>query len=199
MIPPPLRIAPNRFAYDEAHVEALRRIRDCSHPEPPELRARIVAAAIEAFKTRSYSEVTVSDIAEAAQTAKGNLYRYFDSKEDLLTAAVESLLSDTRSRFEEASGSLGGVEGLRADPGKAALGLRLHRRRRAADALGARSARRQGPRAQRGSRPQGAAHPRRHGWAPVCRGPRRRRGRHPGGTGCHRDGVRDGDVVGGRS
>jgi AcrR family transcriptional regulator len=121
LIPPPVRISQNRFAYDEAHVEALRRIRDCSNSEHPELRGRIVAAAIEAFKTRSYSEVTVSDIAEAAHTAKGNLYRYFDSKEDLLTAAVEALLADTRVRFEAASGSLGGVDGLRADPDKAAL------------------------------------------------------------------------------
>jgi AcrR family transcriptional regulator len=121
LIPPPARIAPNRFAYDEGHVDALRRIRDCGPSDTPELRARIVAAAIEAFKTRSYSEVTVSDIAEAAHTAKGNLYRYFDSKESLLTAAVETLLDDTRVRFEAASGSLGGGDGLEADPGKAAL------------------------------------------------------------------------------
>ena len=121
MIPPPTRIAPNRFAYDESHVEALKRIRGCSHSEAPELRSRIVAAAIEAFKTRSYSEVTVSDIAEAAHTAKGNVYRYFDSKEDLLTAAIETLLDETRARFEEASGSLGGARGLQEDPGRAAL------------------------------------------------------------------------------
>jgi AcrR family transcriptional regulator len=121
MIPPPVRIAPNRFGYDQSHVEALMEIRGCASSEQPEQRGRIVAAAIEAFKTRSYSEVTVSDIAEAAHTAKGNLYRYFDSKEDLLTAAVEALLDDTRVRFEAASGSLGGIEGFRADPGKAAL------------------------------------------------------------------------------
>jgi len=120
-IPPAIRVTPNRFAYGEDHVEALLRIRGCSTSEPPELRSRIVAAAIEAFKTRSYSEVTVSDIAEAAHTAKGNLYRYFDSKEDLLTAAVEALLDDTRVRFEAASRSLGGMDGLRTDPDKAAL------------------------------------------------------------------------------
>jgi AcrR family transcriptional regulator len=121
LIPPPTRLSANRFGYDEAHVEALLRIRGCPPSETPELRDRIVAAAIEAFKTRSYGEVTVSDIAEAAHTAKGNLYRYFDSKEDLLTAAVETLLDDTRVRFEAASDSLGGIEGLRADPPKAAL------------------------------------------------------------------------------
>ena len=121
LIPPPVRLSANRFGYDEGHVEALLRIRGCPPSDTPELRDRIVAAAIEAFKTRSYGEVTVSDIAEAAHTAKGNLYRYFDSKEDLLTAAVETLLDDTRVRFEAASESLGGIEGLRADPAKAAL------------------------------------------------------------------------------
>ena len=121
MIPPPVREAANRFAYDESHLEALLQIR--ASAEHPEWRDRIVAAAIEAFKTRSYSEVTVSDIADAAGTAKGTVYRYFDSKEELLTAAIESLLSDTDARFHTALDTLGGIGGLREDPDKAALVL----------------------------------------------------------------------------
>ncbi len=80
-----------------------------------------MTAAIEAFQTRSYSEVTISEIAEAAGMAKGNLYRYFDSKEELLTAAIESLLDETTGRFASALDSLGGIDGLREDPDKAAL------------------------------------------------------------------------------
>jgi AcrR family transcriptional regulator len=121
MIPPPVRVAANRFAYDQTHLRALLDIRSHAASEQPECRARIVGAAIEAFKTRSYSEVTVSDIAEAAGMAKGNVYRYFDSKEDLLTAAVETLLDSTAERFEAAVQGLGGDHGFTSDPQKAAL------------------------------------------------------------------------------
>jgi AcrR family transcriptional regulator len=123
LIPPPAREASNRFAYDERHLEALVQIRSHATAEHPDCRARIVAAAIDAFQTRSYSDVTVNDIAEAAHMAKGNLYRYFDSKEDLLTAAIETLLVDTKARFESALDSLGGVVGLQGDPEKAAIVL----------------------------------------------------------------------------
>lgn len=120
MIPPPLRRSGNRFVYGQRHLDALVRIRSQSGEGHPECRARIVAAAIEAFKTRGYSEVSVSDIADAAEMAKGNVYRYFDSKEALLTAAIETLLDDTTERFEATLEPLGGAEGLRGDPEKAA-------------------------------------------------------------------------------
>lgn len=122
LIPPPVRLSANRFAYDDSHVDALLRIR-AQGSEHQEGRARIVAAAIEAFKTRSYAEVSVSEIADAAGMAKGNVYRYFESKEALLTAAVETLLDDTTEKFQAALDSLGGVEGLREDPEKSALML----------------------------------------------------------------------------
>jgi AcrR family transcriptional regulator len=121
MIPPPVRQTANRFGYDESHLDALLRIRAQAAADPPECRARVVAAAIEAFQTRSYSEVTVSDIAEAAQMGKGTVYRHFASKEDLLTAAIETLLADTESRFAAAVDALGGPTGLTDDPEKTAM------------------------------------------------------------------------------
>lgn len=121
MIPPPVRETANRFGYDERHLEALRLIRSQAAADSPECRAHVVAVAIEAFKTRGYSEVTVSDIAEAAQVAKGTVYRHFASKEDLLTAAIESLLADTESRFASAVTALGGPAGLTGDPEKTAM------------------------------------------------------------------------------
>jgi AcrR family transcriptional regulator len=121
MIPPPVRETANRFGYDERHLEALRVIRGQAAADSPECRARVVAVAIEAFRTRSYSEVTMSDIAEAAEVAKGTVYRHFASKEDLLTAAVESLLADTESRFAAAVTALGGPSGLMGDPEKTAM------------------------------------------------------------------------------
>jgi AcrR family transcriptional regulator len=120
LIPPPVREAANRFRYDDTHLQALLEIRSHSS-DSPELRERIVDAAIDAFHTHSYNEVTISDIAEACNMAKGSVYRYFESKEDLLTAAIEKLLDDTAKRFEETVESLGGAEGLNANPDKAAL------------------------------------------------------------------------------
>jgi AcrR family transcriptional regulator len=123
LIPPPLRQSANRFVYDQSHVDAVLAQRAQPAAEQHDQRERIVAAAIEAFKTRSYGEVSVSDIAEAAQMAKGNVYRHFASKEALLTAAIETLLDDTTERFQTALDSLGGVDGLRTDPDKSALVL----------------------------------------------------------------------------
>lgn len=119
MIPPPVRETANRFAYDARHLEALLEIR--AHSSDPDCRERIVDAAIHAFRTRSYPEVTVSDIAEASHLAKGSVYRYFESKEELLTAAIEKLLEQTAQRFEATVQTLGGAEGLTSDPEKAAL------------------------------------------------------------------------------
>ena len=121
LIPPPMRVAQNRFAYDETHLEALLAIRSRTASTEAEQRKRIVAVAIEAFKTRSYSEVTVSDIADAAHMAKGNVYRYFDSKEDLLTAAIETLLENTDERFQAAVDALGGPTGVRGKQEKTTL------------------------------------------------------------------------------
>lgn len=121
MIPDPQREAANRFLYDQRHVDALLEIRSHAASDRPEFRARVVEAAIEAFQTRSYSEVTISDVAEAAHIAKGSVYRYFDSKEELFTAAIETLLADTASSFAAAVDSLGGPEGLADNPEKAAL------------------------------------------------------------------------------
>lgn len=121
LIPPPTRVAQNRFAYDETHLEALLAIRSRTGSMQPGQRERIVAVAIEAFKTRSYSEVTVSDIADAAHMAKGNVYRYFESKEDLLTAAIETLLDRTDERFQAAVAALGGPKGLEGEHEKATL------------------------------------------------------------------------------
>ena len=53
--------------------------------------------------------------------AKGNVYRYFPSKEALLTASIETLLVDTTERFQSTLDSMGGAEELRHDGDKLAL------------------------------------------------------------------------------
>lgn len=123
LIPPPLRQSANHFLYDQRHVDAVLAVRAQPAAEQHDQRERIVSAAIEAFKTRSYAEVSMNDIAEAAHMAKGNVYRHFPSKEAVLTAAIETLLDDTTERFQAALDSLGGVDGLRTDPDKSAMVL----------------------------------------------------------------------------
>ena len=58
-------------------------------------RERIIDAALKLFANESYQAVTMDRVAEAARVAKGTLYLYFQSKEDLyvgiLTDGLESM------------------------------------------------------------------------------------------------------------
>ncbi len=142
LIPPPSRSALNRFRYDDRHVTALKLIRGLRErrglsldeiavqlpsiiDKPDEIAAlagqdddvedvsgRIVDAAIKAFQTREFGEVTMSDVASAAGVAKGSVYRHFASKEDLFTAAIERVLAGTATEFAEAVDRLGGAAGV---------------------------------------------------------------------------------------
>lgn len=58
-----------------------------------ERRGQILDAAAGLFLRRPYSEVSVSDIAEAAGVAKGLLHHYFDSKRDLYLEVVRDVTS----------------------------------------------------------------------------------------------------------
>jgi AcrR family transcriptional regulator len=147
LIPPPARVAPNRFCYDDRHLEALRLIRrlrqdrglslaeveallpelvtdpDGTPPEDaggPDARTRILDASTVAFRTLNYHEVTVGDVAASAGVAKGRVYRYFDSKEELFEAVVERLLDRTSAGFAAAVDELGGPAGIEDDPDRAA-------------------------------------------------------------------------------
>jgi AcrR family transcriptional regulator len=57
----------------------------------PPTRERLINAALELFNERGYAVTTVADIESAAGLAprSGGLYKHFDSKEDLLRAALE--------------------------------------------------------------------------------------------------------------
>lgn len=53
-----------------------------------ERRDQILAAAVKEFGRKGYSGTSVSDIAQAANIAKGTIYLYFKSKEDIFTAIL---------------------------------------------------------------------------------------------------------------
>jgi AcrR family transcriptional regulator len=63
----------------------------------PDVRERILAAALGAFASRGYAATTMGAIAGEAGVAVANLYRYYPSKEELFEAVVPSA---TVARFE---------------------------------------------------------------------------------------------------
>ena len=157
LLPPPERVAANRYRYGDRHVQALRLIRvlrdrrrlplptirevlpellaggdeEAFHTEtweaalsgrsevPDAARERIVSAAVELFAARGYGEVTVSDLAAQAGTAKGSVYRHFESKEALFAAAVESVVAGVVGDLRAAADRAGG----RLDPPAAMVAL----------------------------------------------------------------------------
>ncbi len=58
-----------------------------------ERKTALTHAAIAVFAERGYHRATMQAVAERAGVSKGGVYEYFDSKEQLLFAAAETLLS----------------------------------------------------------------------------------------------------------
>jgi len=71
-------------------------------------RTSILEAARTVFSRKAYADAAVDDVAEHARIAKGTLYLYFKSKEDLYLAALVSDLramsADARDKMDSASG-----------------------------------------------------------------------------------------------
>ncbi|HNF96381.1 MAG TPA: TetR/AcrR family transcriptional regulator [Pseudomonadota bacterium] len=65
-----------------------------------ERRAQLLALGIKLFAERSYDEVSIDELARAANISKGLLYPYFPTKRDLYTAALrqaaQQLLDETQ-------------------------------------------------------------------------------------------------------
>jgi len=65
-------------------------------------RQQIIAAAIALFAKRGIHDVTVDEIARAADVGKGTIYNYFETKEDIVVA----YLVDTEARAQAEIGAL---------------------------------------------------------------------------------------------
>ena len=68
----------------------------------------ILAVAAELFGERGYDAVSLEDVAERLDVTKGSLYYYFSSKEQLGTAAIETLGSEWTDRLAALLGTLSG-------------------------------------------------------------------------------------------
>ena len=60
----------------------------------------IITTAAELFGERGYDGVSLEDVADRLDVTKGSLYYYFASKDDLVTAAIETLGNDWTARLE---------------------------------------------------------------------------------------------------
>ncbi len=73
-------------------------------------RQEILAAAIHVFGKKGFAATCVGDVAREAKLAKGTVYLYFDSKEEIYAAAVRAAVDRLHAL---AAARLEGVEGLR--------------------------------------------------------------------------------------
>lgn len=81
-------------------------------------KTKVLEAAIELFRKRGYSAVSMQDIAEACSMAKASIYKLFDSKEDLFTAVFAACHREMLDRAvaldqEESRLGLAGKDKLR--------------------------------------------------------------------------------------
>ncbi|MDH5606645.1 MAG: TetR/AcrR family transcriptional regulator [Anaerolineae bacterium] len=69
--------------------------------KPEERRTEIVAAARDLFYEQGYEKTTMRHVMDKLDIAKGTIYHYFSSKEDLLEAVVNETVDGIRGMLEQ--------------------------------------------------------------------------------------------------
>ena len=64
-------------------------------------RREILAAAIKVFGKKGFADTSVDDVASAAKIAKGTLYLYFRSKEDIYATALQQAIRELHTLIAE--------------------------------------------------------------------------------------------------
>ena len=62
--------------------------------KPEQRRREILEAARKLFKSKGYENTTVQDVMKSLDIAKGTIYHYFRSKEDILEAVVRDIVEE---------------------------------------------------------------------------------------------------------
>ncbi|TME89384.1 MAG: helix-turn-helix transcriptional regulator [Chloroflexi bacterium] len=75
---------------------------------PDQTKDRIVQAAYRALVKRGYHETSMKDIAAEAGVAPGLAHYYFETKEDLLVAAMEHACQPVMDAWQQAGMNLTG-------------------------------------------------------------------------------------------
>lgn len=68
--------------------------------KPDERREEIIKAARDLFHSKEYDKATMQELMKTLNIAKGTIYHYFSSKEDLLEAVVEDLIDEELKKKE---------------------------------------------------------------------------------------------------
>ncbi|WUW22804.1 TetR/AcrR family transcriptional regulator [Streptomyces sp. NBC_01463] len=76
-------------------------------------RRRLLAEATRLFGERGFDEVSVAEIAEAADVSKMTVFNYFDSKEDLVLAPMEEHIGDVARVVRDRAPGESAVAGMR--------------------------------------------------------------------------------------
>ncbi|MGA1874449.1 MAG: TetR/AcrR family transcriptional regulator [bacterium] len=69
--------------------------------EEKDIRKQIIQATEAIFSRKPCHEITISDIAQAAQVSKGTIYRYFQDKDELIFETVSSGFDDLCSLLSQ--------------------------------------------------------------------------------------------------
>lgn len=67
---------------------------------PEGVREKIIRSAIELFAGKGFHETRVDEIAERSGVAKGTIYLYFSSKEDLLVNSIDYIVEKAIQNYE---------------------------------------------------------------------------------------------------
>lgn len=81
-------------------------------PPTPQLRERVLTAALELFAEKGYDATSVNEVVLRAGVTKGAMYHYFTAKEDLLYEIYRSLLDQQLADLDR-------ILTEQADPGAA--------------------------------------------------------------------------------
>ncbi|MFI9485972.1 TetR/AcrR family transcriptional regulator [Promicromonospora sp. NPDC052451] len=65
------------------------------------VREQVLRAALDLFSSQGYATTSVQQVVAAAGVTKGAMYHYFTSKDDLLFAIYERMLSLQKARLDE--------------------------------------------------------------------------------------------------
>lgn len=67
-----------------------------------DIQAGILAKAAKLFATRGYDRTSIADLVEACQLSRGALYHYFESKEAILFAMLDTLVRGLQESLQQA-------------------------------------------------------------------------------------------------
>lgn len=67
------------------------------------MKGKMTEHSIRLFEKKGFSETSVQDIVESVGVTKGTFYYYFTSKEQLLMAYINELLSEQEMIFEDSN------------------------------------------------------------------------------------------------